>query len=166
MKKVYLLMLSAFLMLSLSVQSQTFEKGDFGLNVGVGLGYRGFPVEVSGTFGIVDDLFNVNGLTMSVGGYLGFASWNNSILWGKGYAILPAARVLAHYSFFENFEVYGGPMAGLRVDSYTIFTSSTSLNFFAGATVGAKYYFTDNFGVYAETGYGIGLLMVGATFKL
>ena len=35
----------------------------------------------------------------------------------------------------------------------------------AGATGGAKYYFTDNFGVYAEVGYGIGNLMAGATFK-
>lgn len=165
MKKVYFLLLTAFLMLSLSVQSQTFEKGDFGLNVGIGIGYRGFPIEVSGTYGIVDNLFNVDGLTMSVGGYVGFSSWNNSILWGKGFAFLPAARVLAHYSFFDNFEVYAGPMAGFRVDSYTIFTSSVSVNFFAGATGGAKYYFTDNFGVYAEVGYGIGNLMAGATFK-
>ena len=168
MKKVYFLLLSAFIMLNLSVQSQTFEKGDFGLNVGIGLGYRGFPVEVSGTYGIVDDLFHVKGLTLSVGGYLGVSMFNTSYFGvsHSGVRVLPAVRVLAHYTFFDKLEVYAGPAAGFTIDRSTSnYDSDNYFGLYGSVAAGAKYYFTDNFGVYAETGYSIGYLMAGATFK-
>lgn len=168
MKKIYFLLLATFLMLSVSAQSQTFEKGDLGLNVGIGLGYRGFPVEVSATYGIVDDLFKVDGLTLSVGGYLGFSIfsvnyWTYSY---RGTRILPAARVLAHYSFFDKLEVFAGPAAGVYIDrSNSGYTADNGFHIYGSIAAGAKYYFTENFGVYAETGYSIGYFMVGATFK-
>ncbi len=168
MKKLFLLFIAAFLMLNVSLQAQTFEKGDLGLNVGIGLGYRGFPVEVSATYGIVDDLFNLKGLTLSVGGYVGFSSfsvnyWLSSY---RGTRFLPAVRVLAHYSFFDNFEVFAGPAAGFYIDhSNSGYDSDNGFHIFGSVAAGAKYYFTDNFGVYAETGYSIGYFMVGATLK-
>ncbi len=168
MKKVYLLLLTAFLMLNLSVQSQGLEKGDFGLNVGIGLGYRGFPIEVSGTYGIVDDLFNVDGLTLSVGGYLGVSMFHTSYYWVSysGVRVLPAVRVLAHYTFFDKLEVFAGPAAGFVIDRTTSnYDYDNHFGLFGSIAAGAKYYFTDNFGVYAETGYSIGYFMVGATFK-
>ncbi|HNX20883.1 MAG TPA: hypothetical protein PKG88_00830 [Bacteroidales bacterium] len=168
MKKVYLLLLAAFLMLNLSVQSQGLEKGDFGLNVGIGLGYRGFPIEVSGTYGIVDDLFNVDGLTLSVGGYLGVSMFHTSYYWVSysGVRVLPAVRVLAHYTFFDKLEVFAGPAAGFVIDRTTSnYDSDNYFGLYGSIAAGAKYYFTDNFGVYAETGYSIGYFMVGATFK-
>lgn len=171
MKKMYFLLLAAFLMLNLSVQSQTFEKGDFGLNAGIGLGYKGFPVEVSGTYGIVDDLFNVKGLTMSVGGYLGISMYNNSYIWNgysySGIRFIPAVRVLAHYTFFDKLEVFAGPAAGFVIDRTTsIYNSDNHFGLFGSVAAGAKYYFTEKFGVYAETGYSIGYFMVGGTIKL
>lgn len=172
MKKIYSLLLIAFLMLTVSLEAQTFQKGDLGLNVGIGLGYRGFPIEVSATYGIVDDLFNVDGLTMSVGGYLGLSFFAGTEFYNwtwhtyAGTRILPAVRVLAHYTFFDKLEVFAGPALGVTLNrSSSFFGYDEGFNVYGSIAAGAKYYFTENFGVYAETGYSIGYFMVGATFK-
>ena len=173
MKKIYLLLLAAFLMLNVSVQSQGLQKGDFGLNVGTGIGYKGFPLEVSGSYGIVDDLFHLDGLTLSVGGYLGMSffagtefynwSWYNY----AGTRILPAVRVLAHYTFFDKLEVFAGPALGVTIDRSTSFyDTDNGFYLYGSVAAGAKYYFTEKFGVYAETGYSIGYFMAGITLKL
>jgi hypothetical protein len=171
MKKIIVIITLFLAIQSLTVQAQTFEKGDFGINGGIGLGYRGFPVEFSATYGIVDNLFNVDGLTMSIGGYLGF-----SMAYAVGFTsqysytniktrFIPAVRVLGHYSFFDNFEVYGGPAMGYNFN-YSNQSSSDNVDYpYISGIAGAKYYFKDNFGVYIETGYTIGYLMGGVTFK-
>ncbi len=171
MKKSYLLLVLSLVFLSFSLQSQTFEKGDFGINGGIGLGFRGFPVEFSATYGIVDNLFNVDGLTMSIGGYAAF-----SMAYEVGYSypytysnfktrVIPEVRVLAHYSFFDNFEVFGGPAVGYILN-YSNQTAIENVDYpYFSVVAGAKYYFTDHFGVYVETGYSIGYLMGGITYK-
>lgn len=171
MRKIYLLLVLSLVIFSFSAQSQTFEKGDFGVNGGIGLGFRGFPVEFSATYGIVDNLFNVDGLTMSIGGYAAF-SMSYSLVYSYPYTysdfktrFIPAVRVLAHYSFFDNFEVYGGPAIGYTFNySNQIATENIDYPYFSGIA-GAKYYFTDHFGVYVEAGYSIGYLMGGVTYK-
>jgi len=171
MRKICLLLVLSLVFVSFSAKSQTFEKGDFGINGGIGLGYRGFPVEFSATYGIIDNLFNVDGLTMSIGGYIGWSmsySFGYSPLYSYSEIktrFIPAVRLLGHYSFFDNFEVYGGPAIGYNFN-YSNQLSSDNVDYpYISAVAGAKYYFKDNFGVYIESGYSIGYLMGGVTFK-
>jgi hypothetical protein len=174
MKKIVVLITLMLAIHSLTIQAQTFEKGDFGINGGIGLGYRGFPVEFSATYGIVDDLFNVDGLSMSIGGYAAFSmSYAVGITNLYTYTniktrFIPAVRVLGHYSFFDNFEVYGGPALGYVFNYSNQYSIGNLENVdypYVSVIAGAKYYFKDNFGVYVESGYTIGYLMGGITYK-
>jgi hypothetical protein len=169
MKKFYFLMIAILFAVTTSAQSPIFEKGNTAINIGVGLGIRGLPVEVSAIYGIVDDLFRVDGLNLGVGGYFGFSSWKAGGLWTYGgYSVLPGVRGEVHYSVVDNLDFFGGVLLGLRVDKWDGYyfpgtTSSWTIS--TGAYVGAKYFVTENFGFYASAGYGITYLSGGIALQ-
>ena len=169
MKKFYLLMIAFLFVATTSAQTPIFEKGNVAINLGVGIGLRGLPMEASAIFGIADDLFNVDGLTLGVGGYFGFSSWKSGGLWTYGgYSVLPGARGEVHYSVVDNLDFFGGILLGLRVDKwegYYLPGLTTSWNLSTGAYIGAKYFVTENFGFYASAGYGITYLSAGISLQ-
>ena len=184
MKKTALLILGAiFIIAQASAQTPSFSRGDKVLNLGVGFGstlYIGSyykmqvpPVSASFEYGIVDGIFEK--ASVGVGGYLGFASykWEYSA-WGWKYSnIIIAGRGTFHYPFVEKLDTYVGLLLGYDIVSSKEFGtpvgydySATSSGLAYSGFVGARYYFTEKFGVMAELGYGITYLNIGVAFKL
>ena len=168
---------------SVGVNAQNvFSKGDNNLNLGVGigsvLGGTGYstttpPLSVSYERGIIDQLFDDKS-TLGIGAYLGYVA--NKYDFGGGYGwkyshTIVGARGALHYQLVDKLDTYGGLMLGYDIINYTTYgngnfagsptSSSPSWSLF----LGARYYFTDNIGAFAELGYGIALLQVGVSFK-
>lgn len=189
MKKVFLILvvLTAF---TAGLSAQSFEKGNHGINVGLGFGhmyyggwgggyYGSLPV-ISGSYelGIVEvpmgsDLTGV----VSVGGIMAFTGgrygkWDNDNYWSYTVFTL-AARGNYHFIFHDKFDPYAGVLMGFSIwsdrwhgDNAYETGGSSSGGFEAGAYVGARYFFTDMIAVYSEIGYLPAFFNVGVTFKL
>jgi hypothetical protein len=151
-----------------------YDKGDFLLNAGIGLGYYyagGVPLLISGEWAVND--------VITVGPYLGYTSYNYN--WGGGnrwrYTFLDIG-VRGSYHFSELFEirdekvdVYGGAFLGFLVSSYSGDGTGTFDNdpygggLRLGIHAGVRYYFSPRVAGYGELGYGIAPLGLGLTFK-
>jgi hypothetical protein len=188
MKKL-LLMMAMILVTGMAGFTQSFEKGSQAINLGIGLGntayfgsyYSGFLPSVSGSYeyGIVEipmgsELTGV----ISVGGYVGasfskygYSAWSSDDYYLTSDFII-AARGNYHFIFHDKLDTYAGIWFGVDIasskwkgsgsDPNVDFTSTGPTG---GAYVGARWFFSDNFGVYAELGYLISVLNVGVTFK-
>lgn len=190
MKKQFLLVtVFLFAITSVFAQESTFNKGDKALNLSLGLGstlYVGSyysskipPISASLEFGAVDDLFDVEGLNLGVGGYIGYASARYEASWyGGSYGwdytnFILGARGSLHYPAVEKLDTYAGFMLGYRIVSAkefgdwsggTLLNASTS-TLASAFYVGGRYYFSNNFAALAELGYGIAYLNLGITLK-
>jgi hypothetical protein len=177
MKKINILLLIAFSVLSIATQAQTFNKGDKVLNVGIGLGsvygYTGFsssvpPLSASFEVGITD---KVGIGRFGVGGIFGYSSFKYTTT--SSSQILIGARGLYHFDFdVENLDLYGGIMLGYNIVSYsdsvfgsTIFSGYTGSGVVGGIFGGARYMFSDKIGAFGELGYSIAWLNIGLTAK-
>jgi len=173
--KVFVVLLALFgFNRSASAQEEAFNKGDMMINAGVGLGnyisYEHFsnkilPILGSFEYAVVD-LFDGKG-GIGVGGYIGFTSFGDNE--GKSVTVsdlVIGPRGLFHYQFIEKLDTYGGLMMGWDIKNYpqsdyNLPGSEFSYSFF----VGARYYITDNIGVFGELGYNIAPLEIGVCFK-
>ena len=84
------------------------------------------------------------------------------------YHVTPILQDYANWGEgFDNIDIYISIYMGLNIDNYTsnhyynIVTGAYDANYnntsflpYIGEILGAKYYFSDNFGVYGEVGYG------------
>jgi hypothetical protein len=151
-----------------------YSKGDVLLNAGIGLGYYyagGVPLQVSAEWAVND--------LISVGPYFGYTSYSYN--WGFGarwkYTFIDFG-VRGSYHFNEIFEitneqldVYGGVFLGYTASSYSgndnfVRNDPYSGRVAGGIHIGARYYFTEKVAGFAELGYGLAPLAIGATFKL
>ena len=196
MKKiVFLILASIFLFATLKAQDDVssapklFLKGDKVLNLGIGIGstlYSGSyystkipPISASLEVGALDNLFEVDGLNLGLGGYLGFSSsqykysyYGYSYGWNYTYIIFGARGVL-HYELTDKFDTYTGLMLGANIINTSEFGdfgdaeigSASSSGLAYSYFIGARYYFSDSFGVMAELGYGISYLNLGVCLK-
>jgi len=150
-----------------------YDKGDFLLNAGIGLGYYyagGVPLLLSGEWAVND--------VITVGPYLGYTSYNYR--WAGGnrwrYTFLDIG-VRGSYHFSELFEirneqvdVYGGLSLGYLISNY----SGDNFGFSDpypdvvrfGIHAGARYFFSEKVAGYGELGFGVAPLALGLTFKL
>jgi len=159
---------------SLASGQARYDKGDFLLNGGIGLGYYyagGVPLLLSGEWAVTD--------VITVGPYLGYTSYNYN--WGSGYRwryTFLDIGVRGSYHFSELFEirneqvdVYGGAFLGFLVSSYSgdSFFGSDNDPYAGGLRLGihagVRYFFSEKVAGYAELGYGIAPLSLGLTFK-
>jgi hypothetical protein len=168
----------------LSSKAQEFRKNDRDLNLGAGFGanwYSGYywrttipTLSASFDYGLRDDL---GPGVIGIGGYLGYAGYKTSYYgadFGWKYtSILIGAMGTYHMTFTENLDTYAGIILGYRLESYKEYGNvpvglpvETNKGPLGDLFVGAKYYFTDNFALRGELGYGITWLTVGVTFKL
>jgi hypothetical protein len=175
MKKVFtILCFSAIFFAAQTVSAQAeIDKGNVLLNGGLGFGYYyagGVPILFSAEFAIND--------AITIGPYLGITSWRYK--WGGerwSYTFIDfGARGAYHFSKHlnlntDNLDLYGGVMLGYRAASYSgpdwagwsdPYPSKVTGGLFAGA----RYYFSDKFGVFGELGYGVAPLVLGVTLKL
>ena len=177
-KKVLFAALALAGSVSLANAQEIFQKGTKAVNVGVGLGsYLGNttipPLSASFEYGIKDNLINGDNGSISVGGYVGYTASSTDFVVSKyriSYAIL-GARGSFHYQFIPKLDTYAGIMLGYNVVSSSwsgseIAGAATASNQFAYSTyAGARYFFTENIGAFAEAGYGVAYLNLGVTCK-
>ena len=139
---------------------------------------RGFgPLLFKGDYGIVKFKW---GHSVGVGAVIGYNSttvnfthyyWNNSGFYNTPYTetdkyrtITIGARGTYHFFTKEKFDCYASVGLGFNINSYSNSTSvpgvisSGYLNrsvIYEAFTVGIRYYFTKNFGVYSEIGWDL-----------
>lgn len=185
MKKLFAILLSATLFSTLSVAQNTeatFAKGDNVIGVGIGIGgVYGFssPSAQSPVFGVQYDRAIIPlkfGAVIGVGGFLGYKTYSYKYYGYKDVwnIFIIGARGTFHYDLFnvENLDTYGGMMVAFHAvnshdnipDEYGYKRDYNSAAY-ASIYAGAKYYFTPAFGAFAEVGYGVSWLTVGAAFK-
>lgn len=189
MKKFLFLMTVLCVLGTTAVAQDVFRKGNVVGNVQVGIGaYKnygvGFPISASVDVGAFDRIINGENGSIGLGGYVGFASYNNTIIENalvydnSATSFVIGLRGTFHYQLVDNLDTYAGFMAGVNrlwtnnsitsqltgivVDDKTTYNST---RFASAFFVGARYYFTNSFGVVAEAGYGFANCSIGITFK-
>ncbi|TYP95149.1 hypothetical protein LX73_0444 [Fodinibius salinus] len=152
--------------------SYPFQEGDLVINAGIGLGATystfgggglGLPLGAGAEYGVADLETGIIG----VGGDFGFISGSGvSILYigGKGSYHFNELLELGN----DNLDLYGG--LGLYYRNYSFSNSFVSSNVGSGMVaafhLGARYYFSEQLGAYAELGNNWGWLNIGVAFKL
>ncbi len=148
-------------------------KGKNYINAGIGLGTFGFtgtgglPITASFEHGFSDKI--------SAGLSVGLVSTKYSSYWKYNYFVV-GARGSYHFNELLNVnndkvDVYGGATLFYRgysvkytgPDDWYGKSSSGGLDFAIHA--GGRYYFAENFGAFAELGWGISPLQLGLTLK-
>jgi len=187
MKKLtFFLVVSAMMLFAGNTQAQTFEKGNNVLNLTVGFGsfyWSGTGYSASPGFAASfehcfwDNLINGD-FSIGIGGFFGFQTSKYEYNYGSGYwgynytTIAPAGRGTFHWTYVENLDLYAGVHAGWRIVSSKetgtfVGTSEAakSSGILFGPFVGARYYFTDMFGVVGEMGSGVAYMNLGVALK-
>lgn len=162
--------------------AQVFDKGAKFVHVGIGVGspyaYSGSsvtipPVHASLEVGITEKI--------GIGGLVGYTAskWDQNYFggaysWKFSYLII-GARGAYHFIDHEKADVYGGLMLGYNVASAKFESNDPDLEALVnepdaggvafGGFVGARYMFKETIGGFAELGYNISYLSVGAVFK-
>jgi len=175
----------AIVSLTASAQQPTFWNKDNIVNIGVGLGgnlysggyYSGankIPfISASFEHCLMDNLFNDKS-SLGVGGILGFtqAKWDGGHGWGyKSTNVVIGARGALHYALVDKLDTYAGLALGYNIVSWkwtgtgSNERGSGSSGLTYGFYAGARYYFTDAIGAFAEVGYGYTILTLGLSFK-
>lgn len=189
MKKKLLLLVAAFCFLGMGLKAQeVFHKGDIVGNVQVGFGvYNGYgigfpPTTLSVDVGAFDNLIKGENGSIGIGGFVGFANYRdknvNDYITYKDVTMRMCfgARGTFHYQFVENLDTYAGAMFGVYTynNKHVVkdangnnadINKTSSVGFAHSVFAGARYYFSDSFGVSAEAGYGFTNISVGITFK-
>ncbi|GAB3521054.1 hypothetical protein [Emticicia fontis] len=153
-----------------NTQAQAFQKGTKNLNVGLGLGY-GVGLNASVDVGIHE--------LVSIGAIGAFSSRNYSYYLADNYRVTYiglAGRGAVHLGKFVNealslddnkFDPYVGIALGFRMvkysDAYSQYYGGASAGVLYGGYAGARYYFKERLGAYAELGFPY--TSVGITFK-
>jgi hypothetical protein len=160
--------------------SAPFSAGDIAIQAGLGLLYGMAGNTVIPPIGVsVDWAMPVSELPFSFGAYVGFAHSKDEYSmvgydWSYTYTyVLFGARAAYHVNFGgEKLDPYGGLLLGYNYAS--VKTEGTAITGAAvdagglllGGYLGARYFFNPRFAVYGELGYGVGVLNIGATYKL
>jgi hypothetical protein len=152
-----------------NTQAQAFQKGTKNLNVGLGLGYG---VGLNASFDVgVHELVSVG-----VGGAFSSRNYGYLVNDYRVTYIGLGVRGAVHIGKFVNealsiddskFDPYVGLAGGFRIvnynDAYSNYYGGAAAGIYFGGYAGARYYFKDKLGVYAEAGFPYTSL--GVTFK-
>ncbi|MBC8045336.1 MAG: outer membrane beta-barrel protein [Fimbriimonadaceae bacterium] len=175
---------------SFSTRAQAFEEGNSTISVGYG-----FPNLVGAIFNAYEtyEQYDAKSLGPIFGKYEYAVSDNIGVGLNIGYSQTTVTYVLGtyneefkysslgilarinwHFGDSDNFDPYAGFGLGYRTGNYT-FTSDdpnaqevtldTPIPFGMEITVGSRYFFTDNFGAYAELGFAKAPFQIGLVGK-
>ncbi len=163
-----------------TLQAQTMVKGESVATLGIGLGAwttafttSETPLIIAGYETGIKDNFGPGNL--SVGGNIAYKSGNYSFWdskWSYTYvAVVGRASWHPHFLQSDTWDVY----TGLSLGYYFIGTGSSTTDLDDGGIgvgglefathVGARYNFSENWGAFAELGFGLGVIKVGAAYK-
>ena len=156
-----------FMLFNLNLNAQTFQEGDAVINGGIGLGTTytwagglGIPLGAGFEYGVTD----LETGSIGVGGDIGYVSGGSlSILYIGGKGSYHFNDLLEVEN--ENLDLYGGLGIYYRNFSFSGTGSTFASGLVASFHVGTRYYFTDNFGGYAELGNNWAWLNLGVTYK-
>lgn len=164
-----------------NAQTSTFKKGDKVLNLGLGFGgyspsgYQVSTPSASASFevGVKDN--GSNSGSFGVGGYLGYASYNENGILGDDYwtvnKIMIGARGAYHFQLVDKLDTYGGVTLGIIARSWKWNGLGSNSNhpsrkpYSGDLFVGGRYYFSDKFAVMGELGLGA-YLTLGISLKI
>ncbi len=173
MKKIILSLVVLVSTLSFANAQEIFSKGTSALNIGVGIGGTlitdGYsvvipPLSVSYDYAVVDNLIENNNGSITVGGYLGYASSKYKEA-SYNYSLI-GARGAFHYQFVKKLDTYVGAMLAMSYSSSSVAGSTTRTSGLGWSTfIGARYMFSDNIGAFVEAGWGVTALTAGVTFR-
>lgn len=188
-----ILVLLAFFSEAKAQWGSSFREGDVMINTGVGfvptIGTSSGdakslvpPVSLSGGYGVSDDI--------SIGGYVGYFAQetelsmpnpdpmsSGTINYGYEYSyFIIGARGSYYFVNESDYVIYGGGMLGYNAASSSSYidnddfedmmNESADVGGFAfSGFLGAKYFFSDNIGIYAEAGYGVSIGSAGLSLK-
>jgi hypothetical protein len=163
MKKV---IFAVALMLGMSsVNAQSFDEGTKVIQAGIGLGSDfGTPIGASFEYGISEKI--------GVGAYFGYASKTFPVFLDEYTVTYMLFGAKGNYHFYQSDQIdaYGGLILGYNAATAKWKGSSTlptptvgGVTY--GGVIGARYYFTESIGAFAEAGYGISYLTVGLAYK-
>lgn len=183
MKKIFAIAIVAlFSFPAIQAQESTFNLGDKVVSAGIGFGstlYSGTyysrgvpPISLAYEQAIKDEVLEKG--VIGVGGWLGYSSYKYDYLgWGYKYTnFIIGVHGAFHYPLVDKLDTYIGIGLGYNISSAKEFGVNTGWDYnatsggivFAGM-VGARYYFTDTFAVFAQAGYGISYFSVGVSLK-
>ncbi len=176
MKKT-IIYFAIFLLAAPMAMAQKFESGDSMLSAGLGVG-GAYGVDYSPTqspgFGVSYErgIWDIGGPgVISLGGYLGFKSYKYGAYYNDAkfnYTII-GAKGTYHFNGLDvdQLDLYGGIMLSANIlsvkNDYPGNSNSSELG--VSPYVGARWFFSDAFGVFAEVGYGVAYFTVGASYK-
>ena len=193
MKRISAILIFSIAILSFSnAQITKFKKGDIDASLGLGL-IPTFAAD-GGTALVPPISFRLDyrpAENFSIGAYAAFSSTETKFLdvpngdlsqWKNDFMIV-GIRGAAHGTRFENWDIYGGFMAGYNIASadQNVISDEDDSNksedgpsfrrpaenkFTFSGFVGAAYFPKKNLGVFGELGYGISILNFGVTYKL
>ncbi len=181
MKKSFIILFSLlFSIIYTETKAQAFQKGTTTINAGIGVGTAlgGYgKVRPAISLSVDHGIWEVGGPgVVSLGGYAGTTGYkySDSSYNAKWNYIIVGVRGAYHYNGFENLpnlDLYGGAMLGYNIVKYTsdldeeYFGKNYGSRIGLSGFLGARYFFSDMFGVYAELGYGVSVLNAGLTLK-
>lgn len=157
-----------------------YAQGDKQLNVGIGLSSYyggGLPIGASFEYGVTD--------VISVGAQIDYYSWSYDYGYLNfndryRYTFIPiAVRGSYHVNELlnlgnEKLDLYAGVALGYYISRFSYdgpnagvynYNNSYGNRVLFGIHLGGRYYFKPNLGAFAELGYGVSALKIGATFK-
>jgi hypothetical protein len=160
---------------ALEVSAQEMRKGNILVNAGIGFGYfnnslsrhSGLPVGITANveYSITNEI--------AVGGYVGFTRGSYDYYYNayddRYYynALDVGVRGSFHFASLLNirekkFDPYAGVLVGVANRS-SDYLGHTWIR--PGVFVGARYFFSPNFGAYGEAGYNINPITLGLSFR-
>lgn len=180
MKKTFIMLLTmVFTLTYTESQAQAFNEGSTALNAGIGIGTAlGGYGKANPAFSISLDrgMWEIGGPgIISLGGYAGTTGYKYS---GEGYSakwnyLVIGVRGAYHYNGFDapELDLYGGLMLAYNAVSYKsdlgedYFGKSYGSGIGFSGFLGARWFFSEKFGAFAELGYGVSVLNVGVSLK-
>lgn len=184
MKKI--IIATCLLISQLSIAQKEFSKGNNYASISYGLGtigmnftsiYSSLPNYKSSTLGPIGGYYE-RAVTDNIGAGISINYLRNSASYDMiGTAIdmtisqlAVAVRGAYHFKLSnKKLDPYAG--AGLAYRNFSYKSNISSINFSFGSPVGiqayagSRFFFTDNLAAFAEVGYGVSFLNIGATFK-
>jgi len=190
MKKQLLILTIVLLSIPAFSQDNVMNKGDFMMNIGIGIGfptYNDYSYGYDFGFGVMPSL-NVSGEVglfptgdvgiVTLGGIIsaGSSKYIGYLYDGKAFSMDVLFRGAWHLSIWNNtdWDVYAGLGTGVRINRITYTTnsgtvdleSSTGTNFIVSEFVGARYMMSEKFGFFGEFTNGeVSFTKIGVTFK-
>lgn len=176
MRKLTLLLVTAFLTLSATYAQDVFSKGKSTINIGASFfgeldkgsvwKMRTPNLAVAYDLSVADKLFGDYG-SIGVGAYISNVGYKSDAMGNFGFTTV-GARGTLHFEFVKNLDLYVGGMAGYairsgeaeKLDPVNIKSRLAWVGF-----GGARYMFTNFLGIYAEGGYGEYMLNGGLTLR-